>query len=130
MAKYSRKQFERMVARAMEELPERVKRYIKNVVVCVEANPTPEQLAQTGTRQNDTLLGLYEGIPEIEWGKGFGGQLPDKITIFQESIEQFADTPEEIEREVRFTVWHETAHYFGFDDEEIEKREQKRIIGV
>ncbi|MEK7542189.1 MAG: metallopeptidase family protein [Patescibacteria group bacterium] len=122
MAKYSRVQFEEMVALAMHRLPERARKHIKNVAVCVQDHPTPEQLKETGMRRGDTLLGLFEGVPETEWGKGFGNVLPDKITIFQEGIEQFVDTPEEIEREVRLTVWHEVAHHFGFTEDDLEQK--------
>ncbi|MBI4137995.1 MAG: metallopeptidase family protein [Candidatus Wildermuthbacteria bacterium] len=110
-----------MVSRALAGLPSRVKERLKNVVVCVEQAPSKEQLKETGTRKGDILLGLFEGIPETEWGKGLGAPLPDKITIFQEGIEHFAKTREEVEKEVADTVRHEVAHYFGWSDEELEK---------
>ena len=122
MSKYSREQFEKMVTRALEKLPERVKKRIENVAVCVENQPTREQLEETGSRRGDVLLGLFEGVSETAWGKGFGNILPNKITIFQKNIERFADTPEEVEREVRTTVRHEIAHHFGWSDREIEER--------
>jgi len=122
MSKYSREQFEKMVTRALEKLPERVKKRIENVAVCVENQPTREQLEETGSRRGDVLLGLFEGVSETAWGKGFGNILPNKITIFQKNIERFADTPEEVEREVRTTVRHEIAHHFGWSDGEIEER--------
>lgn len=108
-----------MVGEAMEGLPSRIRKCMKNVAICVESHPTSEQLKAGGVRRDGLLLGLFEGVPETEWGKGFDNRLPDKITIFQESIEQFAQTPEEIEKEVRSTVRHEIAHYFGFDDEQL-----------
>jgi len=122
MSKYSREQFEKMVTRALEKLPEKVKKRIENVAVCVENQPTREQLEETGSRRGDVLLGLFEGVSETAWGKGFGNILPNKITIFQKNIERFADTPEEVEREVRTTVRHEIAHHFGWSDGEIEER--------
>ena len=71
-------------------------------------------------------LGKVPEKYEAEWGKGFGNVLPDKITIFQKNIERFAQTPEEIAKEVRATVWHEIAHHFGWSDEELEEKEHLR----
>lgn len=96
-----------------------------NVALCVEKRPTAEQLRKTGIRYGGLLLGLYEGVPKTTYGRGFGMILPDKITIFQESIEKFARTPEEIKKLVRNTVWHEVAHHFGFDEKGIRKLEPK-----
>ncbi|MBI2098475.1 MAG: metallopeptidase family protein [Candidatus Wildermuthbacteria bacterium] len=128
MLKYSREQFEKMVNRALEKLPGKVKKRIENVAVCLEDLPTREQLEETGSRRGDILLGLFEGVSETAWGKGFGNVLPNKITIFQKNIERFADTPEEVEREVRATVNHEIAHHFGWSDREI--AEKKRARGL
>ena len=116
---HSPKDFRRLVAIALKELPETAKIRMNNVAVCVQANPSARQLSETGTRRGDLLLGLYEGIPETEWGKGFGNLLPDKITIFQRNIERVARTQKEIAREVRRTVRHEIAHHFGFAEEEL-----------
>lgn len=124
--KYPKKEFEQLVINALESLPEHIGAHVRNVAVVVERRPTQEQMEEDGVRRSGILLGLYEGVPETQWGKGLGLVLPDKITIFQESIEHFANTPQEIEREVRNTVWHEVAHYFGYDDEAIDTLEKKR----
>ena len=120
------KEFEKLVEQSLEDLPAHIARYLKHVAVVVEPFPTTESLRETGTRKNSVLLGLYEGIPETSWGKGHGGQLPDKITIFQKSIEMFAKTPKQIERMVRDTVWHEIAHHFGYDEQGIRELKKKR----
>jgi predicted Zn-dependent protease with MMP-like domain len=119
---YSRKEFIQMVEKALAHLPELVKQRMKNVAVCVANKPTRRQLKEIGMRKEELLLGLFEGVPETEWGKGFGNILPDKITLFQENIEKVADTPEEIEREIQATVKHEIAHHFGFSDEDLEQK--------
>jgi predicted Zn-dependent protease with MMP-like domain len=68
----------------------------------------------------DTLYGLYEGVPLTERGWGYHGALPDKITIFRGPLER--DFPrEELEEQVRITVVHEVAHHFGFDEERLEE---------
>jgi len=113
-----------MVGRAVDGLPEHIQKRMKNVAVCVESRPTAEQLEEEGAEKDGVLLGLFEGVPETEWGKGFGNDLPDKISIFQKNIEKFAETPKEIEQQVKITVWHEIAHYFGFQDNDLEQLEQ------
>jgi predicted Zn-dependent protease with MMP-like domain len=68
-----------------------------------------------------TLLGLYQGVPLPDRGHSYGHVLPDHITIFQQPIEAFYHTPEEIQAAVRETVIHEVGHYFGLDDERIDE---------
>lgn len=65
------------------------------------------------------LLGLYEGIPQPSRGAGYAGVLPDRITIYRLPIEARARSDEDLEREVRKTVWHEIAHHFGISDERL-----------
>jgi predicted Zn-dependent protease with MMP-like domain len=121
-----RAKFEKLVKKALEGLPEKIRQKMENIAICVEPRPTAEQLRKTGIRYAGCLLGLYEGVPQTKWGKGFGMVLPDKITIFQEAIENFAKTPEEIKELVKNTVWHEVAHHFGFSEKDVRKLEEKR----
>jgi len=93
-----REEFEKLVNEALLVLPKRISQKITNTAICVERRPSEEQLKKTGLKYYGLLLGLYEGIPQTIWGKGFGGNLPDKITIFQESIEKLAGSPEEAKR--------------------------------
>lgn len=120
MTGLSEQEFEKMVARTLDDLPPHIQEKLENIAVCMELRPTREQLHASGTRRDNVLLGLYEGVPKTEWGRGFGGNLPDKITIFQESLEQCAGTPEQFEDLVRSTVRHEIAHHFGYTDEELD----------
>jgi len=119
-------EFRKLVEESILELPEKIREKMDNVAVCVEKRPSSEQLRKTGTRQEGCLLGLYEGVPQTKWGRGFGMILPDKITIFQEAIEKFARTPKEIKELVKDTIWHEVAHHFGFDERKIRELERKR----
>ncbi len=118
--------FEKLVEQAAEDLPEKIRQKMENVAICVEKKPTEEQLRKTGIRYGGLLLGLYEGVPQTAWGKGFGQVLPDKITIFQESIENFVSTPEAIKELVKNVVWHEVAHHFGFSERGVRILEEKR----
>ena len=119
-------EFEKLVKEAISELPEKIRQKMDNLALCVEKRPTAEQLRKTGIRYGGFLLGLYEGVPQTKWGRGFGMMLPDKITIFQDSIEKFARTPEKIKKLVRNTVWHEIAHHFGFNEKQVRELERKR----
>lgn len=121
----NQEQFENLVDEAILDLPEKIRQKMENVAIVVEELPTEEQLRKVGVRYSGSLLGLYEGIPQTKWGKGFGGNLPDKITIFQGSIERFAQAPEAIKELVKNVVWHEIAHHFGIDEKEVRKLEQK-----
>ncbi len=87
-----------------------------NVGVVVADRPTYAQRAEHGLGQHETLLGLYEGVPLTVRG-AYVPPLPDVITLFQEPIEDSCDSLEELERQVRRTVAHEVAHYFGFSDD-------------
>lgn len=119
--------FEQLVSEGLEAIPRRFFAKLENVAVVIADQPTPEQLKQNQIPKGETLLGLYEGIPLIERGEGYGGMvLPDKITIFKLPIlEEAMGNESEVRRVVKETVWHEIAHYFGYDDEAIERREEK-----
>jgi predicted Zn-dependent protease with MMP-like domain len=121
-------EFDKLVEQAVQELPEKIRQKIENVAIIVEERPSSEQLRKVGVRYGGILLGLYEGIPQTKWGRGFGGNLPDKITIFKESVERFAKTSEEIKELVKNVVWHEVAHHFGFNEKEIRELERKRKL--
>ncbi|MFH1780734.1 MAG: metallopeptidase family protein [Candidatus Nealsonbacteria bacterium] len=106
-------------------LPEHIRDKMDNVVIVIERRSSREQLQKTGTKTGISLLGLYEGVPKTAWGRDFSGRLPDKITIFQESIENLAQSEEEITDLVKYTVWHEIAHHFGFDEKRVRLLERK-----
>ena len=121
-----RNEFEHWVIDAIERLPRNIRGKIKNVALCVEDWPSHDQFQKAGTRRGDTLLGLYEGIPETTWGKRSSARMPDKISIFREPILRIAQTPEELKMLIRNTVWHEIGHYFGFDEKGIRVLERNR----
>ena len=114
----NRPQFERLVRQAMLELPDQLRAHLDNVDVVVEDNPTREQLVGTRLDESEYLLGLYEGVPLTE-RDDYGFVLPDKITLFQRSIEAVCSSEDEVLREVRDTVVHEVAHHFGIGDDRL-----------
>ncbi len=123
-----RRRFERLVARALDDLPPEVAAMLDNVDVVVEQEPSPEQLDQRAEvrasgptdAEDGPLFGLYEGVPLTERGSGYTLVLPDKITIFRGPLERTYRSPQAIAREVRVTVMHELAHHLGFDEEGVE----------
>ncbi len=120
-----KKSFERIVREAVEELPLSIREKMDNVAICVEEKPSRRADKEEGAWKNSYLLGLYQGVPQNSWGRGFGDNLPDKITIFKDSIERFAKKEENIKKIVKRTVYHEIAHHFGFDEKKTRKLERK-----
>ena len=113
----TRRQFERLVERALRGLPKRFKRKLQNVAVVVEDWPDDATLADLGIEPPDTLFGLYRGVDLTHRDSGYGNVLPDTITIYQGPIEEEGgDDLEELAEIVRETVVHELGHYFGLDD--------------
>jgi predicted Zn-dependent protease with MMP-like domain len=117
----NRKEFESLIHTAVKELPEEFRKRLENVAIIVEDYPTEELLELMDIDDDDTLFGLYEGVPLTE--RGFFEQPlhPDRILIFQRAIEDECDSPEEIKEEVKTTLVHEVAHFFGLDDDYLEE---------
>lgn len=114
-------EFDEVVARAVADLPEEylARLELENIDIVVEPEPTPEQLAELGLQRYESLFGLYEGVSLPERMR-YGEVLPDKITIFQRPIESYVNSMQELEEQIQTTVKHEVAHFFGFDDDEID----------
>lgn len=112
-----REEFENLINRAVEALPEKIKQKLNNVEIILEEGDSP----------NNSLFGLYHGISQLNRGSsyGMGPTLPDKITIWKGTIERFAGDPSRVPSLVRRVVWHEIGHHFGFDEAGIRKLEQK-----
>jgi predicted Zn-dependent protease with MMP-like domain len=100
--------FEDHVRAALDELPSHIAAALENLAVVVE-DENPE---------DPDLFGLYHGIPLPERGD-VSGQLPDKISIYRIPLEETFPDPDELEEEIRITVLHELAHYFGLDEDRI-----------
>lgn len=114
-----RREFEKLVAEALDGLPEELTRYLDNVDVVVEREPTDEDLEEAGVPEGYTLFGLYRGVPLTERTTSYGLVLPDHIAIYQGPLEELCRSREEIREEVRRTVIHELAHHFGISDERL-----------
>jgi predicted Zn-dependent protease with MMP-like domain len=113
--------FERLVARAVDGIPEPFRSRLENVAVVVEDRPSRELLASLGMSPGETLLGLYDGIPLTERGDWYNMVPPDRIIIFRLPILEMCRTREEVVEEVRRTVLHEVAHFYGIGDDELDR---------
>ena len=94
-------------------------RHVHNVDIVVERRPTAMDRKVAGVHRGQLLLGLYHGIPITQRGEYYNLVAPDKISIYQESIEATCSSYDAVREEVRRTVLHELGHYFGIDDERL-----------
>src|SRR5437763_12562931 len=109
----TREEFEEHVVEALELVPEEFRQYLADVAVMVEEWPSAEQRRRLRLRSNETLFGLYEGVPLPPRGSGYNLALPDRITLFQGPPEQDArGNAEHLRRQVRRMVLLEIAHHF------------------
>jgi predicted Zn-dependent protease with MMP-like domain len=94
--------FDEHVRQALDALPPELARGLKNVAVVVEdENPGDPE-----------ILGLFEEVP----------YMPAKVTIYRRPLEaDFGHDPELLEQEIRITVLHELAHYFGIDEDRLDE---------
>ena len=120
MISISREQFERLVHKALSDIPPDIRLSIQNVDIVVDNVASMNQIAGTGIENEMELLGLYEGIPITE-RYGYDMVLPDKITLFQKPIESICDNQEQITEEISKTLIHEIAHHFGLDDNHLDQ---------
>jgi len=111
----------KQVLQVIEKLPRQFREQLDNVEIVVDHRPSEDLLRAEGLDpRHDTLYGIYEGVPLPERSLLDPPLLPDKITIFAEPLLQDFPEPEELREEIRLTVLHEIAHYFGMEDDEIE----------
>jgi predicted Zn-dependent protease with MMP-like domain len=108
-------EFETIVKTALDAIPDQYATRIENLAFVIENDPTEEQRRRLKLHHGQTLFGLYEGLPLTKRGTSYSGVLPDKITIFKNPALSQAHDLEELEMNIRHTVWHEVAHYFGLD---------------
>ncbi len=118
MIEISDTQFDEFMEDGIAAVPKEYKDRLENVAFLVEDQPTQQQRKELKLACNQTLFGLYEGVP-LPLRGGRTKLLPDKITIFKLPILQFSNSAEEVKEQVRHTIWHEVAHYFGLDHKRI-----------
>ena len=112
-----RKTFEKLVLRALGELPPDFRNKLENVEVVVEDEPDMDTVRALGLGSRGHLLGLYQGVPLQKRTHYYGMVMPDKITLFQATIERAGGSGEEdLYRQIKHVLEHEIAHHFGISD--------------
>lgn len=120
-------QFDEIITEAMDELPKEYIERLNNVAITYADEPSPEQRQKLKLHCNQTLFGLYEGIPLTKRNSGYSLVLPDKITIFKLPILEAANNMEDVKKQTKRTLWHEIAHFYGLDHDRIHALEQKML---
>lgn len=117
--------FRELVDEAIDSIPERFARQIRNVGFIVEDEPSEELLDEMGVEEGSTLFGLYHGTPLTERHWDHGNQLPDRVLLFKHPIEDDGDGSEDdVFEAIAETLIHELGHYFGMTEEQIDVVEE------
>ena len=130
--------FEKIIAEGFPEaVPEKFRDMVKNVAFLAEDAPSREIRRSERIAANETLLGLYRGIPHARRGDhyGVGPTVPDVIILYRLPIHNEAQRRTEerhmpfdqaLREVVKETIWHEVAHYLGIGEAEVRRREDAR----
>lgn len=125
MLELTDERFDQLISRAMDELPQKYITGLDNVAIIYDDEPTEEQKQKMQLDDHHLLLGLYEGIPLTQRGNGYSFVLPDKITLFKNSIMAVSGTEEELFEQIKRTLWHEIAHYYGLNHARIDELQSR-----
>ena len=122
MLEISDERFQKLIDEALGELPQRSLDHLKNVAILFEDEPTPEQRQKLRLLPYQSLYGLYEGVP-LAFRQGQPTTLPDRITLFK--LPMLMSVPDEagLKEQIKHTLWHEIAHYYGLNHDQIHERE-------
>ena len=113
-------EFDALITRAMDELPQEYIKGLDNVAIVYADWPDEHQSKKAGLRDHNLLLGLYEGIPLTSSGAGYTFVLPDKITLFKRPILMMSHDETSLFEQIKRTLWHEIAHFYGLDHDRID----------
>lgn len=123
----SDEQFKAMIQRAMTELSRDHVESLEHVAILIADEPSPEQRQKLKLRGNDLLFGLYEGVPRTQRSGYESGMLPDTITLFKHPIAAVSRSETDFYEQVKRTLWHEIAHYYGISHDEMDALQRKNL---
>jgi len=116
--------FEELLTEAIDKIPKPYDDHLQNVAFILEDDPSPEQRLKLRLYPNETLYGLYEGVP-LPQRNGALKLLPDKITIFKNPLRASSRDLKDLRYNIGHTVWHEVAHYYGLNHQRIHELDSK-----
>ncbi len=115
--------FKDLIDKAFDSLPKTHRDSVRNVAILIADEPTPEQRIELKLACNQTLLGLYQGVP-LSQRNGRDSLLPDRITLFKWPLMMHSHDEKSLLEQIRHTLWHEIAHYYGLNHDKIHALEQ------
>ncbi|MFZ1250771.1 MAG: metallopeptidase family protein [Candidatus Microsaccharimonas sp.] len=118
-------EFDLLVSKAMDELPQQYIKGLDNVAILYADEPDEYQKQKSHLDDHHILLGLYEGIPLTQRGAGYTFVLPDKITLFKNPLLAIAANDTALFEQIKRTLWHEIAHYYGLSHNDMDKLQQR-----
>jgi len=110
--------FQELIDQAFDSLPKTHRDRVQNVAILFADEPTPEQRYELELRHDQTLLGLYQGIP-LSRRQGQVSMYPDRITLFKHPLLMQAHDLTSLREAIRHALWHEIAHYYGLNHDQI-----------
>jgi predicted Zn-dependent protease with MMP-like domain len=116
-----RARFIALVRRALRDVPPPFKERLSDIDIVVKRRPTRADLADAGLSPGESMYGFYRGVPLTQRDSGYSLVAPDVIDIYQEPLEEDFPDEHELVEEIRATVLHELAHYFGINDDRLEE---------
>lgn len=122
---FSDEHFQELIDQAFDSLPKTHRDRVQNVAILFADAPTLEQRHELQLRHDETLLGLYQGIP-LSQRQGMQTTLPDRITLFKYPLLMHSHSEKELKENIRHTLWHEIAHYYGLNHADIHKLEKEK----
>jgi len=122
----SRRQFEDIVAEALDRLPATFAELMSNVAIQVREAPDAETLLDLDLDPaHDTLYGLYTGVPLDQRGGWYGNVLPDVIVLYRRPLLTSSRSRRGLVRQIQLTLLHEVGHHLGFSDAEMDAWERE-----
>ncbi len=119
MMRLSAAEFDMIVKKAIDRIPEEIRRYLDNLIISVRRRPSREMMREMGMKMENDLFGVFQGVPLTERSITNPPLFPDTILIFQEPLERFCTGIEELEEQIEITLVHEVAHFVGMDEERL-----------
>lgn len=114
----SSEQFEAYVEEALARLPPAFRKYLENIVIVVEEEPSDEDYDETEMPDDEDLFGIFRGVPYFDRSSAVS-HLPAQIAVFRGPILRACATRGEAIQEIRDTVVHEIGHMLGLGDDEM-----------